>query len=184
VLRESELGKPLHYTRIIKQAISRGFIQPMGRTPAASLLAMVGTDIRRRGASGRPPRFIRPRPGMIGLAATFSTGIVDRIEESNREIRETLLDRVSTGSPGDFEQLIGELLAAMGFEDIEVTPPSRDGGVDARGTLVVGDVVRIRIGCAGQTPATQRGPAHRCTIAWQSRRTRAGALHHDERFHS
>ena len=33
----------------------------------------------------------------------------------------------------------------MDFEDVEVTRIGGDGGVDVRGTLVVGDVVRVRM---------------------------------------
>ena len=33
----------------------------------------------------------------------------------------------------------------MGFEDIEVTSRTKDGGIDVRGTLVVGDVIRTRM---------------------------------------
>ena len=44
-----------------------------------------------------------------------------------------------------FEELIGRLLAEIGFEDIEVTNSTRDGGIDVRGTLVVGDVIRTRM---------------------------------------
>lgn len=37
------------------------------------------------------------------------------------------------------------LLAEMGSEIVEVTKLSGDGGIDVRGTLVVGDVVRIKM---------------------------------------
>ena len=47
--------------------------------------------------------------------------------------------------PGEFEELISQLLAEMGFEMVEVTKLSGDGGIDVRGTLVVGDVVRIKM---------------------------------------
>ena len=46
---------------------------------------------------------------------------------------------------GEFEELIARLLAEIGFEDIEVTKRSGDGGIDVRGTLVVGDVIRTRM---------------------------------------
>jgi restriction system protein len=46
-------------------------------------------------------------------------------------------------APVDLEKLVGDLMAAMGFVEIKVTPPSRDGGVDARGVLVVDEVVQI-----------------------------------------
>ena len=47
--------------------------------------------------------------------------------------------------PGDFEELIGTLLTKLGFEDVEVTARSNDGGIDVRGTLVTGDVIRTRM---------------------------------------
>lgn len=49
------------------------------------------------------------------------------------------------GPPKAFEGLVGEVLVALGFEDATVTPLGGDGGVDVRGTLVVGEVVRIRM---------------------------------------
>jgi restriction system protein len=48
-------------------------------------------------------------------------------------------------SPAGFEALVRQLLVALGFEEVELTPISGDGGIDVRGTLVVGDVVRTRM---------------------------------------
>ena len=47
--------------------------------------------------------------------------------------------------PGEFEELISQLLAEMGFELVEVTKLSSDGDIDVRGTLVVGDAVKIKM---------------------------------------
>lgn len=47
--------------------------------------------------------------------------------------------------PADFEALIARLLVAIGFERVDVTGRAGDGGIDVRGTLVVGDVIRIRM---------------------------------------
>jgi restriction system protein len=47
--------------------------------------------------------------------------------------------------PAEFEELIGRLLAELGFEGVEVTRRSGDGGIDVRGTLVVGDVIRTQM---------------------------------------
>ena len=44
----------------------------------------------------------------------------------------------------DGERIMG-MLAEMGFEMVEVTKLSGDGGIDVRDTLVVGDVVRIKM---------------------------------------
>ena len=56
-----------------------------------------------------------------------------------------LLDRARTASPADFEDLVKALLTAMGFDDVDRTDYVGDGGIDVRGTLVVGGAVRIRM---------------------------------------
>ncbi|MEN6584214.1 MAG: restriction endonuclease [Armatimonadota bacterium] len=45
--------------------------------------------------------------------------------------------------------VVSQLLAEMGFENVEVTKLSGDGGIDVRGTLVVG-TVRINNGCSSE----------------------------------
>src|SRR5690606_965365 len=47
--------------------------------------------------------------------------------------------------PTEFEELVGQLLVALGFTDVTVTTRQNDGGIDVRGTLVVGDVIRTRM---------------------------------------
>jgi len=47
--------------------------------------------------------------------------------------------------PDAFEDLIGLLLAEIGFEEVQVTGRQGDGGIDVRGTLVVGEVIRTRM---------------------------------------
>ena len=37
------------------------------------------------------------------------------------------------------------MLLALGFEEVDVTSRSNDGGIDVRGTLVVGDVISTRL---------------------------------------
>ena len=48
-------------------------------------------------------------------------------------------------SSAHFEELVAQLLAEMGFESIEVTKHGSDGGIDVRGTLLISDVVRIKM---------------------------------------
>ena len=83
--------------------------------------------------------------GLVGLSAWVPRGLAARIEEHNSDVRGTLLDRLRGGSPKAFEDLVGEVLVALGFEEVTVTALGGDGGVDVRGTLVVGEVVRIRM---------------------------------------
>jgi len=60
-------------------------------------------------------------------------------------VQEKLLDHIKSHTPKEFELLVSELLAELGFEEIEVTSHGGDKGIDVRGTLVVGDVIRTKI---------------------------------------
>ena len=145
VLRSSGAHEPMHYTAITELAIDQGLLETEGRTPATSMSAIVGTDIRRRQARGEQQRFVRLGGGMIGLAEPAPPSLAAEIEEHNRDVRERLLAHVRGDTPAAFEELVEALLTALGFEDVERTSLSKDGGIDVRGTLVVGDVVRIRM---------------------------------------
>ena len=71
--------------------------------------------------------------------------MASEIELQNQKVRAQLHQRLLTMSPIDFEALMGRLLSALGFEQIEVTAARSDGGIDVRGTLVVGDVIKTRM---------------------------------------
>ena len=137
--------EPLHYGTITERALARGLIRTEGRTPSASMYSMILTEIRREEARGKPPRFVQHGRGIVGLTAWLPVGVAALIKENNRDVRRSLLDQARNAPPAAFEDLVGELLAAMGFENIEVTSGSADGGIDVRGTLVVGEAVRIRM---------------------------------------
>ena len=145
VLRSSGSREPMHYEVIATQAIARGLIATEGKTPGVSLSAMVGTDIRRREARGEPQRFVRRERGMIGLAEPVPLSLATEIGEHNQVVRERLLASVRDDSPAEFERLVAELLSALEFEEVKRTPLGGDGGIDVRGTLVVGGVVHIRM---------------------------------------
>ena len=145
VLSQSGNREPLHYREITERALALGLIRTEGRTPAASMYAQIGTENRRLEGRGDRPRFMQHGRGMVGLTAWTPVGVVRLIQEQNREARQALLDRARNLAPDGFEDLVAELLAAMGFEDVEVTSSSGDGGIDVRGTLVVGDAVRTRM---------------------------------------
>ena len=72
-------------------------------------------------------------------------GLAFQIGQHNDQVRKALRRRLLAMKPDEFENLISRLLTEMGFEKVEVTKFSGDGGIDVRGTLVVGDVVRIKM---------------------------------------
>ena len=157
VLRESGSTTPMHYQDITTRAIEEELIHTASKTPENTLYVAVIMDMRRREAQGEAPRFIRPKPGMFALAKV-PDDVRNLIEKRNSDVRGELLSRAKAGSPREFEQLIQELLSNIGFADVEGTPPTRDGGIDVRGTLVVGDVVSVRMAVQAKRWDNKVGP--------------------------
>ena len=78
-------GSPLHYRDITKQALERGWIQSNGKTPEATLNAVICVDIKQKGLHSR---FVRVRPGIFGLRSlVIESAAVDSPEITNDENR-------------------------------------------------------------------------------------------------
>jgi restriction system protein len=142
VLRDAG-GGPLHYREITERATNAGLMTPTGDTPWASINAAMGVDNRRREARGELPRFVGAGSGYYRLR-TAATEVERAIEQWNDRTKKDLLVQLGEIDPGTFEELIGELLERIGFEDVEVTKRSGDGGIDVRGVLTVGGVTRVK----------------------------------------
>lgn len=134
VLRRA--GKPLHYKEIVRcwekhYRRRYGVIvdRIKGKPMEVSMAGRIGAEVRHREANGDAQRFTLYGKGIIGLL----------------EFEKRLLKQAKEETPDGFEMLVERLLTAMGFEDVRKTRPGPDGGIDVRGTLVVGDVVRIRM---------------------------------------
>lgn len=145
VLKHYGDKRPMHYREVTKRALDLGLIHSEGKTPEATMFAQVLTEIARRTKRGETPRFMKHGRGYIGLTEWMGTGLAFQIEQHNAAVRKKLRGQLSAMTPGEFEGLVGELLGALGFEEVTVTGRSGDGGIDVRGTLVVGDVIRTRM---------------------------------------
>ncbi len=154
VLEEFAQRRPMHYRTITAKAIELGLIQTQGQTPEATMGAQIGVEIDRFQRRGESPRFVKHGRGLVGLFRWESHGLTQRIEQHNGEMRRKLHERLRDLRPTAFERLVGDLLGAIGFVEVSVTGRSGDGGIDARGTLVVGDVIRTRM--AVQAPVVQQ----------------------------
>ena len=137
--------QPMHYRDITEKALELGLLSTEGKTPEASMYAQILTEIRRYQKRGEQPRFIQHGKGMVGLSKWVDQGLAYKIEEQNKKVREKLLKKLLGMKWDAFEELTAQLLAEMGFDDIQMTRGSGDGGIDVRGTLVVGDVIRTRM---------------------------------------
>ncbi|MEL6560128.1 MAG: restriction endonuclease [Bacteroidota bacterium] len=61
--------------------------------------------------------------------------LIDRGKEFTTNQRSLLKEKLHQMDPFAFEELVKFLMEAMGYEDVEVTPKSRDKGVDVIGTI-------------------------------------------------
>lgn len=135
----------MHYKEITSIALKNGWLTTVGKTPEATMYAQIISEIKRQQKRGERIRFAQHGRGYVGLTQWMGHGLTFQIEQHNNQVRKTLRERLMEMKPGKFEELISQLLAEMGFEMVEVTKLSGDGGIDVRGTLVVGDVVRIKM---------------------------------------
>ena len=159
ILREA--GHALHYKEIAERAISQGLIKPGGATPARTLTAVIGQDIAQCKTRGEPQRFVRldpPKRGYIGLADPLPKDLAQQIIEHNAKIRAELLKRIKGNSAEDFEKLVAVLLENLGFESVDPTPLSKDGGIDVYCELVISNVVRIKLGVQAKLWKGRVGP--------------------------
>lgn len=145
VLKRFSGRKPMHYRDITAKALEIGLVQTRGKTPEASLNAQVGNEIGRAAQRGETPRFIKHGKGYYGLSRWLGKGLAREIKRHNQDVRRKLHQRLLKMDPSEFEVLISELLIELGFEEVNVTNYQSDRGIDVRGTLVVGDVVRTRM---------------------------------------
>lgn len=145
VLEKFGNKRPMHYRDITGKALEMGWLATEGKTPEASMYAQILTEIKRHRKRGQQPRFVQHGKGYVGLSRWMGRGLAFEIEQYNKRVRQALHKRLLAMDASAFEELIARLLTEIGFADIEVTKQSGDKGIDVRGTLVVGDVIRTRM---------------------------------------
>ncbi len=141
------LGKqqPMHYRAITQQALEMGFLVSKGKTPEATMYAQILTEIKRYQRRHEHPRFVKHGNGLIGLSGEIELSLGNQIAQHNRQTSKALHKRLLEMEWNTFEEFVARMLSELGFDDIEVTSGTRDGGIDVRATLVVGEVIRTRM---------------------------------------
>lgn len=71
------------------------------------------------------------------------------VEQFNKEQKELLKEYLSKTTPYQFENIIKDLLSSMGYEDVRVTSPTNDKGVDVtgisqNGITTVKEVIQVK----------------------------------------
>lgn len=145
ILKRHGGAEGMHYHTITTMALDEGILASEGKTPHNSMAAQLSTDIIKRERLGTPPRFVKLGGGYFRLSKVTGGRLEHDIEAHNQKVRDTLHERLRNMDPQEFEQLTGQLLEALGFEEVEVTSFSKDKGIDVRGVLVVASAIRTKM---------------------------------------
>jgi restriction system protein len=138
-------GGPLHYREITLRALDKGYIQPTGRTPEATIGAILYTHIKKKEAAGLDPEVKQVGKGKFTLLKKKAKKKpLVAIDENNNRIRKELFERISQLHPRAFENFIGELLSNLGFENVVVLKYVGDQGLDVEAELTLGGVTNIK----------------------------------------
>jgi restriction system protein len=146
VLHRHGKGQPMHYRDITQKVLDEDLVKTSGKTPEATLYAQVITENARAEKRGKAPRFVRHGKGMVGLAAWPQPDVQHAIAKHNAEAADEMLQQLRNFDPAEFEQVVGELLRALGIRDVEVTAYHGDKGIDATGVYELASGLEVRIG--------------------------------------
>lgn len=86
----------------------------------------------------------------VSLREEFLEAIGERVSSPSGGAPEydpqrAVLEQILELSATEFEELVGHLLAALGFDDSEVVGQPGDGGVDVRGTLNASNFAKVEV---------------------------------------
>jgi len=145
ILKEGPKLKQIHYRDLSKKAFDLGLIESDDIIIAGNIASSINSDIRRSKSNGSEPKFISFGKGFYGLAENEPKGIFADIRSKNQEVKKQLLEALLAMNPNKFEELIGEVLRNLGFESVQITGKTGDGGIDVTGELVVSGIIRNNI---------------------------------------
>lgn len=143
--------KPLHYREITQRALDQGILMSDGKTPWATMMARISTDIKE---SGKESPFLRTEPGQFALKKdVIVTPEVIRLSVKINPpkittTKGTINKFLSSKQKGDLaEARVAELITLYGNEGLSCYKPiSDDEGIDIivkkRGVL---DVVYVQV---------------------------------------
>lgn len=132
----------LHYKEITKRAYDKELIKENDIIVAGNISSAINSEIRQARLNGDEARFISYGNGKYGLSEKEPKGIFKEIRDKNNAVKSALLKSLQKMPPSDFENLVGEVLRQLGFENINVTGKTGDGGIDVMGELVVAGAIK------------------------------------------
>jgi restriction endonuclease Mrr len=160
-------GKPLKYTDIASAAIKDGLLQTDSQTLAVSMYVSLRAEIKRKEQKQEKQRFVFLGNGFFDLfsrargePAKKTQSALEQIKNSREEAMKEVFGRLTSGDSGaHFEAMVGDLLIAMGYSDVEVIGGKDDQGVDIICSKRDGlSITRYAIQCKCKKLSKQIGP--------------------------
>jgi restriction system protein len=142
ILSEEPKLRQIHYRDLAKKAFDLELIESDDIIIAGNISSAINGDIRRSKSQGIETKFISYGKGLYGLSEHEPKGIFADIRNKNQDVKKQLLEALHSMKPAKFEELTGEVLRNLGFESVQVTGKTGDGGIDVTGELVVAGVIR------------------------------------------
>ena len=125
----NESGEPRHYRWIAEEAIRRGWISTSGKTPEATMYAVIHTEIKNEIPGKRLSRFVKTGHGMFGLAEWQAETQPKAPKQSSAEQRYfVFIVNDAHGSHGRMQarQIYDELMKLAGWGIGQRTPYRKD----------------------------------------------------------
>jgi len=134
--------EPLTAQEIVSIALEEGLIETEGKTPDATIAALLYMDIR----NNKNSPFIKIGRGKFSLKTKKASiaSPIHLIEQQNQNVKKLLKEKLHEMDPYQFEYLIADLLQKIGYENVNVTKRSGDGGIDVEANLTVGGVTNVK----------------------------------------
>jgi restriction system protein len=145
IFSEEPKLKQIHYRDLANKAFDLGLIESDDLVIAGNIASAINADIRKSKTQGTESKFISFGKGLYGLSEHEPKGIFADIRNKNQEVKKQLLEALHAMPPSKFEELVGEVLRNLGFEKVQVTGKTGDGGIDVTGELVVAGIIRNNI---------------------------------------
>lgn len=140
ILRQA--GQPLSAKAITAEALKANLIATDGQTPEATMAAQLYVDLKR---NPKTP-FEKVGRGLFGLRSKAEVEASPQalIDQHNATVRKALMERLRSMDAYLFEALVGDLLQNLGYENVEVTKRSGDGGIDLNAHLAFEGITSVR----------------------------------------
>ena len=120
----------------------RVFERGSGGDEVFGYISLVSITKTRAGRKHRQNAGEKSGSGFVETKSQLEAGIASQVEEANSIVRKELKAYIAKLTWQDIESdFLSELLNALGFQDITITQPTKDGGQDARCTYMMGGLV-------------------------------------------